>query len=498
MLLCFISTTFWQCQKEDDLQEGRHFGPNLKRSKVNVLTGQKALEIKSLLDFEYNRGRKVAKNPSHALREYNYTIDYSKIIEVIDTLGNTNYTFKIENHPDQEPTNFFNLVLSVKTDGSTIKIVEYQMDEEFYTAYQNGEKDITDFEGTINFYTLSTTDPCPPDDTPITTEPSTGGGGSDGGGTSDPGTSDPGTSGTGSTSGGSGSGADAAQFATIAYHCNHCNREYDNLNSFQNSWCWNPIYTYTVIIKLGRSPEPVQPNPSDPCPPVDEEFGVIPDDESNPCEQLKDLFNPDKANILPRINDLQPYLSGQRSEKGFSFSKNPSGVYNYVELTPNSGDRYKIPINAGGDYFMAIHTHPSLTDALKIFSFSDIYVLYNLYYNARPANRAEVCFLLQCKDNSTPPKTKIYAIKIDNWAAFNNKVISVTGYGDEQTKRDKALKEDRRLTDLISQSANNENAFLSEYKEFGFSLYEANENKDNWIKLNYNSDGAIPLKTPCN
>lgn len=42
------------------------------------------------------------------------TVRYDEIIEVMDTLGNTNYTFLIEGHPEQDENSIFNLVINVK------------------------------------------------------------------------------------------------------------------------------------------------------------------------------------------------------------------------------------------------------------------------------------------------------------------------------------------------------------------------------------------------
>ncbi len=72
------------------------------------------------------------------------------ILEVIDTLGNRNYSFTlIPTKP--KPNSFFNLIVSVQEGKSNyeLSILEYRMSSDFAQAYRNGTKTTNDFTGSI-------------------------------------------------------------------------------------------------------------------------------------------------------------------------------------------------------------------------------------------------------------------------------------------------------------------------------------------------------------
>ena len=221
-LMCFL-VYFQSCQKEDDfLENGTHFGPKLNHQKTRIVTGKEAEKIKEMMLTSYLKGKKTGKSSLY-LREEGQYVDYAQILEVIDSFGNTNYTFKIINHPEKTDGNFFNLVFSVKDDESTIEILKYVMDEDFKNDYYNYIKEIHEFKGMVYFTTISSTGPCPPQELePFPLDPalpndgssSTGSGGTTGG-------LNDGSSGNeaGGISGRNGSGN-----LSIYYQCRDCNR----------------------------------------------------------------------------------------------------------------------------------------------------------------------------------------------------------------------------------------------------------------------------------
>ena len=84
----FTFILFYGCQK--DLYENQHHSNSTKILKVRCLKGSEKLMFENLLK-EKLRGVRLDET---ARLTSNYgSIDYSKIIEVVDTLGLKNYTF---------------------------------------------------------------------------------------------------------------------------------------------------------------------------------------------------------------------------------------------------------------------------------------------------------------------------------------------------------------------------------------------------------------------
>ena len=78
------------------------------------------------------------------------SIHIDDILEVIDTLGNRNYSFTlIPNKP--KPNSFFNLIVSTheKQSNYDMSILEFRMSPDFAEAYRNGTKRATEFTGSI-------------------------------------------------------------------------------------------------------------------------------------------------------------------------------------------------------------------------------------------------------------------------------------------------------------------------------------------------------------
>lgn len=87
------------------------------------------------------------------------TINYDQIIKIIDTYGKQNYSFQI-NYPEKSDTKFANLVLQEKDNYTTIKVVEYNMTDQFAQQYKL-DADMTQFKGSIKFLPIFSDNPCP-------------------------------------------------------------------------------------------------------------------------------------------------------------------------------------------------------------------------------------------------------------------------------------------------------------------------------------------------
>ncbi len=153
-LICLLGLgiTFSGCEKDlyEDAIKGNTVVENSLKEKYHgkYIEGETASGIAKVLSKKIENARFA--NRGLLTNEYG-TILYDKILLVEDELGNKTYTFKVE-HPDANPSKFFNMVMQEKIDGSSlIKFFEYQMSQVFAEKYNLGLKDIKDFEGNYNY-----------------------------------------------------------------------------------------------------------------------------------------------------------------------------------------------------------------------------------------------------------------------------------------------------------------------------------------------------------
>jgi hypothetical protein len=136
---------FASCEKDDvDYGDAKQFGPKI-HGPASYLEGARAEQAKQLLNG-------LMSSPQARQKSNGWTVDFSEILLVTDTLGNQNYTFRVL-HPNSVPDEFYNLVLTenINTLYSTVKLVRYKMDDDFATRFNSGAADITQFTGTITF-----------------------------------------------------------------------------------------------------------------------------------------------------------------------------------------------------------------------------------------------------------------------------------------------------------------------------------------------------------
>ena len=212
----------------------------------------------------------------------------------------------------------------------------------------------------------------------------------------------------------------------------------------------------------------------------------------NPCEKLKNLFDPAKANIKPNIlNDLQPNIAVNPSgEKGVSLSQNSAGEFTNNIIPPVPLPPLFIPTYS--DFYSAIHTHP--LDTSPMFSWSDVVVLNSLNNHAAPHNQGLASFLLVCQDDNDDFQT--YAIVFDP-DSLNNTIDQFMNNPENIgcTVKEIAGMMDKKLgeeydKEYNSPNPNYERSFLKFMSSSNVSLYKANSTLTNWSKLTLSNNSA--------
>lgn len=228
-----------------------------------------------------------------------------------------------------------------------------------------------------------------------------------------------------------------------------------------------------------------------------------------PCSDLKDLIQDDTnndnsvPNIKPDLELLKTTLQ-ESGENGTQFKKN-TGTYSSDNLPATTSN--SIAITAGGDNYGAAHTHPLST--FPMFSWSDVYTLFNLHQNARAAVKDHVTFIVIANSNGAAAQPNIYAIKINDFRAFRNQINNDFVNIVAKEKRlnisspisDKidALNED--LGEEYRKESNAEKVFIEQFGNHNISLYKANDDITNWNELTLGTDfpyNGTVIETPCN
>jgi len=216
--------------------------------KVTKITGDKVASIIEKLKKENNIFNNFDTEDKHGRlykTDNNGTINYNEILEVIDTLGNSNYTFGIDNHPLQDEKTFYNLVVNGfnNNDGLKVFLVKYEMSDEFANQYNNGQKKLYEFTGNITSYPLGSKNTlCEQIKTPIKGGENYSGGGASGN-VGDTGYGDAG----GNYADGSSGGGVGASCTSISFVCDDCGNSYSNREDYSSSVCGKGSYGLTII-----------------------------------------------------------------------------------------------------------------------------------------------------------------------------------------------------------------------------------------------------------
>lgn len=290
-----------------------------KTSKTEMLRGKEAekvaLRIKKILNSQNSlNSNEFARTISLNIGN----ISYDEILKIIDTYGKENYTLKIE-LPEETDLKFANLVLQEKDSYTTIKVIEYNMTEQFAQHYKLN-KDITQFQGTIKFTPIFSDDPCPDPEIIINVQDipaNNGGGGAWNGYIPAEG------AGTGGAPGGGGTaGIYQYVYVIIVPISDFSETSPTNTNGNNTgapNWIyWNPPVFNRLAIK------PV--NPAEPCAP-DTEIGILVPLEECSKNFLNELNDEQQAwmyqqqsNNAPIYNDILYYVAGD--ENGCNAEKN--------------------------------------------------------------------------------------------------------------------------------------------------------------------------------
>jgi len=243
ILLLGISLLLWNCEKSDLTET---IDTNITKS----LLAQKSVKLSVIPDVKDFLNLKVKNNLSSKTGTLNDAIfDIDNILEVIDTLGNINYTFRFT-LPNSSLDTFYNLVVG-KTPTGELKtpfVLKYTCDETSLDLYIDNKYNFSFFKGTISlhkytdffeqgYFSKTEATNCPPeldqngDPIPCEIQPidgsSTGGSGVDVGGTGNVSNDDGSTDGSSDSNSGGGTTSNCDWYIenVPTYPCPYANFE---------------------------------------------------------------------------------------------------------------------------------------------------------------------------------------------------------------------------------------------------------------------------------
>lgn len=305
-----ILLIFYGCSTEFEVIDnsvGTHFGIKNKGPKVKTFKGTDATQMKNKLEQMMGKSSSfnIFRNSGLSARgSENLEIDFSEIMEVIDTLGVKNYTFKILNHPDDSFKIFHNLVITEKDENLKLNLIKYEMTDEFALGYHSNSEKFVDFKGTVSSIPIGldpSIDPCEP---LIIEIPDTQSGGSGYDGSGDNTGSNPGSGDNYGSSGASGSGGGCLSMMIICTGNSKyaCGATYNSWDQYSAEVCSNGNYNYKIVIQIFSCRLA-----SDPCAEDDGLVGILPVDIEELIEDKIDdsLLDECTKDILNKLKDLQ-------------------------------------------------------------------------------------------------------------------------------------------------------------------------------------------------
>ena len=237
-------------------------------------------------------------------------------------------------------------------------------------------------------------------------------------------------------------------------------------------------------------------NPNPPCDPrVD---CPLFDQDPNPCNKLKNLFNQLKPNIKPKLIELaNTIVPGDEGENLVSFQRNSGNNYGNISI-PASDDN-SIVGPTGGNVYGEAHTHP-LGITYPMFSWTDVHRLLEIKQAALPHNENYIVNVGVFKDNNS--NTQVYALVFNEDTFGANTIEDLLNQPELNgcTTKEKLKMYDEELREKFEDdsSSNYERAFLRQFYGFNVSLYKANSTLTNWSRLQVNTLTGIVVDTPCN
>lgn len=205
----------------------------------------------------------------------------------------------------------------------------------------------------------------------------------------------------------------------------------------------------------------------------------------DPVEQeLNDLINKDTTFVnLKQIINLLKTRTSENVENSMSFYKDLVAGEEVTKSRTSSIERgsalNKSYVYIGSFDFANIHTHPFGTHGM--FSFQDIFTLSEMYNALNPIVKDKAVMML------VTDRGEVYALKVNDINKLNSEMTAAlnaqTKFNTQQDKLDEltrllGLQYDTDLNNL-------EGIFASAFKNFGVSLYKANDaNLSGWTKVN--------------
>lgn len=146
LLFCFVIILL-SCEKEgiSTIQNTEAKNNNIS---IKYVSGKNIPNIISKLNPDYSSTFKSSSSKSNMITDSFGSISTENILEVIDSLGNKNYSFTLS-PKKPKPNSIFNLVISTSNGNKDMAIVEYRMAPDFAQDYYNGTKSISEFTGRI-------------------------------------------------------------------------------------------------------------------------------------------------------------------------------------------------------------------------------------------------------------------------------------------------------------------------------------------------------------
>jgi hypothetical protein len=146
LLFCFV-IILSSCEKEgvSTIQNTEAKNNNIS---IKYVSGKNIPNIISKLNPDYSSTFKSSSSKSNMITDSFGSISIENILEVIDSLGNKNYSFTLS-PKKPKPNSIFNLVISTSNGNKDMAIVEYRMAPNFAQDYYNGRKSISEFTGSI-------------------------------------------------------------------------------------------------------------------------------------------------------------------------------------------------------------------------------------------------------------------------------------------------------------------------------------------------------------
>ena len=146
-----ISTLLFNCEKENELviqEQIEAYQPT-----INYLSGNDIPKLVNTITSKVggkvsakNKGGDITINTSFG------EITFDNVMQVIDSIGNTNYTFKVSPRIPNDKV-FYNLVINENFNEPFI--FEYLMSDDFYAGYKNKVFTLQQFSGSIKKYRLT-------------------------------------------------------------------------------------------------------------------------------------------------------------------------------------------------------------------------------------------------------------------------------------------------------------------------------------------------------